>query len=313
MKLKRSLNMRIGEENRSVRITSSMVTTTQVVPVNNFDTTLAAPVTSADTVLILSTSAGLPTLAAGQTMRITLNDAASGLLYEICEVTSIAGSTLTVTRAQEGTSALNWSVGDYAYSALTAKTTAASTGNPNNTFMVATATDPTHATPLAQVQALGGVPIGSSIMFRGDTPPNGFLVEDGRELFRDEFAALFAVIGVLYGAGDSLTTFNIPDMRRCTNVGSGGTGTAVLGNEVGNRGGQETHALTEAENGPHAHTPLTGVPKFLIAEGTAGVPVGELIAGSEVRLSQDTAISGLGAPHNNIQPSLVGLSCIRAF
>jgi microcystin-dependent protein len=55
-------------------------------------------------------------------------------------------------------------------------------------------------------------PVGSIIMYlRGDLG-SPFIFCDGRELNRSSASALFAVIGVTYGAGDGSTTFNIPDM-----------------------------------------------------------------------------------------------------
>lgn len=40
---------------------------------------------------------------------------------------------------------------------------------------------------------------------------DGWLICDGRELDREEYAELFATIGTSYGAGDRKTTFNLPD------------------------------------------------------------------------------------------------------
>ena len=91
---------------------------------NYVDTTLAAAASSTATSLSLSSSANLPTLESGDIMPLTLNDAATGLVYEIVYVTAISGTTLTVLRAQEGTSAQNWSSGDYAFTGPTAKTVA---------------------------------------------------------------------------------------------------------------------------------------------------------------------------------------------
>lgn len=41
--------------------------------------------------------------------------------------------------------------------------------------------------------------------------PDGWLLADGREVSRTEYADLFAVIGTDYGSGDGSTTFNLPD------------------------------------------------------------------------------------------------------
>ncbi len=55
------------------------------------------------------------------------------------------------------------------------------------------------------------VPIGTISSFSGNTPPIGQILCNGRALSRTEYALLFAVIGTTYGAGDGVTTFNIPD------------------------------------------------------------------------------------------------------
>lgn len=125
---------------------------TQFVIANNVNTQLAAAAASGATTLTLASSANLPTLSAGQIMPLTLNDAATGQSYEIVYVTAISGVTLTVTRAQEGTGALNWSIGDYAYCAPTAGTVAMTTGNPSDTFQVAAATALNNAPQAGQVQ-----------------------------------------------------------------------------------------------------------------------------------------------------------------
>ena len=89
--------------------------------VNNVNTTLADPITtSTQTTITLTSSAGLPTLSAGQILALTLNDAATQSQYEIVYVTAISGATLTVERGQEGTTATTWLAGDFAFCAVTA-------------------------------------------------------------------------------------------------------------------------------------------------------------------------------------------------
>lgn len=48
--------------------------------------------------------------------------------------------------------------------------------------------------------------------FAGTTPPTGWLKCDGSAVSRTTYAALFAVIGTTYGAGNSSTTFNLPNL-----------------------------------------------------------------------------------------------------
>lgn len=65
----------------------------------------------------------------------------------------------------------------------------------------------------AAIRSLTGIPSGSVIYFAANTPPAGFLKANGAALSRTTYAALFAVIGTTYGAGDGSTTFNLPDLR----------------------------------------------------------------------------------------------------
>ncbi len=97
------------------------------------------------------------------------------------------------------------------------------------------------------------LPPGFMMEFGGESAPEGWLVCDGAAVSRTTYAALYAAIGDLWGAGDGLTTFNLPDRRRRVAVGAGGSGTATLGNSVGDVGGEETHALTTAEMPAHTH------------------------------------------------------------
>lgn len=63
-------------------------------------------------------------------------------------------------------------------------------------------------------------PVGTIISFAGENEPeSGWFICDGRELSRTEYKRLFDVIGTTYGEGNSVTTFNIPDLRETTLVG----------------------------------------------------------------------------------------------
>ena len=60
---------------------------------------------------------------------------------------------------------------------------------------------------------IGGVPIGAVFYFAANTAPTGFLKANGAAVSRTTYAALFAITGTTYGAGDGSTTFNVPDLR----------------------------------------------------------------------------------------------------
>lgn len=54
------------------------------------------------------------------------------------------------------------------------------------------------------------------------TSLTGYLLCDGRAVSRSTYANLFSAIGVNFGAGDGITTFNVPDYRGCFLRGFGG-------------------------------------------------------------------------------------------
>ena len=84
------------------------------------------------------------------------------------------------------------------------------------------------------------VPIGTILDFAAATAPTGYLVCDGSAVPRTTYAALFAVIGTTWGSGDGSTTFNVPDFRGRTAIGSGtGTGGNATAHALASKGGDE--------------------------------------------------------------------------
>ena len=57
------------------------------------------------------------------------------------------------------------------------------------------------------------VPSGAVMHFAMQSAPTGWLKANGAAVSRTQYPALFAAIGTTYGAGDGLTTFNLPDLR----------------------------------------------------------------------------------------------------
>jgi microcystin-dependent protein len=106
------------------------------------------------------------------------------------------------------------------------------------------------------LNGLDGSPIGVVIPYTVITPPNGWLLADGRAILRNSYIDLFNLIGTTYGAGDGSTTFNLPDCRSKFILGAGqDLGPPALTNRVlAAEGGEETHALSIAELASHTHT-----------------------------------------------------------
>lgn len=85
---------------------------------------------------------------------------------------------------------------------------------------------PLNSVPFAMVagSAPSAMPAGAITAFATGvgTAPEGWLLCDGSEVSRATYAALFAVIGETYGAGDGSTTFLLPDFRGRFLRGHGG-------------------------------------------------------------------------------------------
>lgn len=106
------------------------------------------------------------------------------------------------------------------------------------------------------------VPAGVITQWPRETPPAGWLELDGSLLSRSSYAALYAVLGTRYGAGDGSTTFALPDMRgRFVRAWDHGAGRDPDAATRTNRGdGQTGDAVGTLQTGQiqsHAHT-ITG-------------------------------------------------------
>lgn len=99
---------------------------TQYVFANNASSTLSAPISSVAVTMVLAAGTGavFPSPGAGQAFTVSMTDAATGKITEIMLCTSRTDDTLTVTRGQEGTTAVAWTTGDFVNNFLTAGTAA---------------------------------------------------------------------------------------------------------------------------------------------------------------------------------------------
>ena len=98
---------------------------------------------------------------------------------------------------------------------------------------------------------------GDIIMDTRDVPGGrtGFLYCDGSAVSRVTYAALNALYssqGYPFGAGDGVTTFNIPDCQGQSPLGTG-TGPGLTPRALGDTGGEENHVLIVTELAQHTH------------------------------------------------------------
>ena len=75
---------------------------------NNAATTLASSITNVATSISIASATNFPSLSGGDYFLATITQSGLESSWEIVKVTAISGTTLTVTRAQEGTTAQAW-------------------------------------------------------------------------------------------------------------------------------------------------------------------------------------------------------------
>lgn len=147
-----------------------------------------------------------------------------------------------------------------------------------------------------QVAALvpASVPTGSIVMSGGAATPDGWLPCNGAAVSRTTYAALFAVIGTAFGAGDGSTTFALPDLRGRAPIGAG-QGAGLTNRSLGQKLGAETHTLSTAEMPSHLHA---------MGYGGAGSSVGTTPVTGNIGAGPgyDTSAVGGGGAHNNMPP-----------
>lgn len=75
---------------------------------NNYRTTLNGAINNSVTSIVVTSTTGAPTIGSGVEANFTITD---GVLFEIVTASSLSGSTYTVTRGVEGSTARSWSSG----------------------------------------------------------------------------------------------------------------------------------------------------------------------------------------------------------
>jgi len=252
---------------------------------------------------------------------------------EIMTVTNVSGTTLTVTRGEDSSTAVAHSAGAAVRHIMSARDLrepqehiAATTnihgiGVGNSTVGTDTAQVLTNktidgasntvtnlaASALADETFL--LPTGCTLPYAGAVAPAGFLLCDGSAVSRAAYAVLYGIVGTAFGAGDGSTTFNVPDLKGRVPVGYD-AGQAEF-DSLGHVGGEKTHLLTSAEMPSHTHVQNAHTHTQALGGGlgTSDKVSGGYVIGNSnsSTVSATTAINqatGGGGTHNNLQPYL---------
>jgi microcystin-dependent protein len=156
---------------------------------------------------------------------------------------------------------------------------------------------------------------GSTKAWPAATPPAGWLVMDGSAVSRTTYAALFAVIGTLWGVGDGSTTFNLPPAAGRVILGAGGS------YSVGAVGGSAdsivvAHSHTVAITDPtHAHfvqgTGGGGASSGVQGNSSGGPSGGVVTSNAATGITASATSTGSSGVGANMPPYAVFLPIIK--
>lgn len=156
--------------------------------------------------------------------------------------------------------------------------------------------------------------------------PSGWHPCDGSLLPLRDYAALYSVLGTMYG-GNGTTTFGLPDLRGRTTVGWQKNAAPGSDYSLGKAAGAETVTLSKTQIPPHTHevvanTAVGSAPTasnstiYSTPKPKGTVPdmrmYGPYVSGTApVALDPSVlATAGSGAAHENMQPYLTLSPCI---
>lgn len=151
-------------------------------------------------------------------------------------------------------------------------------------------------------------PIGAVMQWYSDIVPANWLLLNGQAVSRTNYSELFELYGTTFGAGDGITTFNLPDMRTRTPVGKDSSDSDFA--TLGKIGGEKTHKLTVDEMPSHSHEYHREAYYYAELDGTEN-KLGDTNDLSNGVIDNSTYTGG-SQPHNNLQPYIVTNFIVKA-
>ena len=96
------------------------------------------------------------------------------------------------------------------------------------------------------------MPVGTITQTARISAPTGWLLCEGQNVSRTEYARLFDAIGTVYGIGDGTTTFTLPNLKGRIPVGKDSSQTEF--DALGEIGGEKSVTLQTTHVPSHTHT-----------------------------------------------------------
>lgn len=265
-------------------------------------TTLSAGVGTSDVTLSVPTTTGFPDVP------FTASIDRGAADEELVLVTAKTANSFTVTRGYDGTSQFAHDAGS-----PVEHVSAAIDFDEANEHINDTAQDhhtqylnSTRHDALDHTAAVTGlmVPIGGIIAWGGATAPNSkWLICNGDAISRATYATLYGIVADTYGAGDGVSTFNIPDLRGRFPLGKSFSGRTLYAQTMtlGEVSGEELHTLDDLEMPTHTHVQNSHIHEMPThthtgLTGTAGEHNHDILGGVYLIKTDNPATAGYALP-----------------
>jgi len=155
-------------------------------------------------------------------------------------------------------------------------------------------------------------------LFPGNFAPHGWALCNGQLLPISQNTALFSLLGTQYG-GDGKSTFALPNLQGRVAVGAG-QGPGLSNWDVGQSGGEATHALNTSEIPSHTHAVKTaaapdgGAPSNtrLLARSSDNASLYHAPTNAKPMAAASVSPMGNSWAHNN-RPPVLALNFIIAL
>lgn len=283
---------------------------------------------AADTALAVSVTAGATSIEVGSITGHPVQYPYTLILdpetpsEEVVDVTAGTGTTLTVTRGVDGTTALAHTTGAVVRHGVSARdydepnqhieqesNVHGVTGDVVGTQGAQALTDKDLSDESNSFPPAVTLPAGMVAPYAGSSAPTGWLLADGSEVSRSTYADLFNAIGETHGAGNGSTTFNLPNMKGKVPVGLDASQSEF--NALAGTGGAKTHTLTTGEMPSHGHGASSGTESADhahsgstsgVGDHTHGMGLGDsatIASGTSTRTHLGSKSTGGGGAHSH--------------
>jgi microcystin-dependent protein len=150
-------------------------------------------------------------------------------------------------------------------------------------------------------------------IFAGNFAPTGWAMCNGQVLPISQNAALYSLLGNIYGGDENASTFALPNLQGSVVIGAGQGPGGLSSYFPGETGGEQTVTLLQSQIPAHTHNlacvssnATTGTPSDTVLLASGKAPEAYVAPGPATLQLNPTAIGPAGGsqPHDNMQPYL---------